>query len=541
MLTQQTQHRLRPPLHPPDRAGRPASDQEQLAPFHSLLFETVKDEPAVLPAEPPPYFLDLHLDQAIGRITERKQRYQLEPFFFYGPRPVREILYRQAIAQDIERDDVASAVADFAMRMIRTHEALDESAKQTHVTRKALWFLEAATRYRDAVAQLSASLSALPLRSAGLQSFRAALGAYAASRVFTTLSGDVDALSARVGELRYDLIIRDNSVTVRARESDDDFSVRVQEVFKKFRTDAKKEYLAAFSDTLDMGHVEEKILDFVVNLFPEPFDALQVFCEAHRNLPADLVTRFEREVQFYVNYLSALQTLAGCGIQRCYPVIATEDKAIAVRDGGDLALGFKVHSEGGHVTTNDFSLSGEERVIVVSGPNQGGKTTFARMFGQMHYLAALGLPVPARKARLFLFDRMFSHFERQEDIRTLRGKLEDDLVRIHEILVQATDRSVIVINEIFTSTAYEDAVDLGRKIIADVIDHDALCVCVTFLDELSRLGPELVSMVSETDPSDPAIRTFKVSRRPADGLAYALSIAEKYRVTHKHLTGRLRA
>ncbi len=150
------------------------------------------------------------------------------------------------------------------------------------------------------------------------------------------------------------------------------------------------------------------------------------------------------------------------GLPFNYPKLCNTIDHIYVLDGFDLALAFSTLE---NTITNDFILNTPERIIVVTGPNQGGKTTFVRAFGQMHWMNSLGLCVPGRKAALYLFDNIFTHFGSKEELTTLNGKIQDDLVRLDELLTKATSQSIIIINEIFASTTLSDAIILGGYMI----------------------------------------------------------------------------
>ncbi|MHB1597448.1 MAG: MutS-related protein [Acidimicrobiales bacterium] len=507
--------------------------------FRSILFDGSSRREDLDALKQPAYFPDLNLDQIVESITTGHEEYDLAPLFSGHVEDLETIHYRHEIFRDLEDATVLGYVTSFAGHMREMRKQLEQAATLRFVYQKQRCFVDVVTIYTDAVAGLSRDLASAEVSSRGLRAFRDYLASYVASPRFAVLTVDARELVDSLSNVAYTLHIKGERTTVRRYESEADYGAEVLRCFEKFRQEATKDYRVGFHNPLEMNHVEESVLGLVARLFPEEFAALESYFLRHADYLDDAIRSFDREVQFYVAYLEHIGRIKGAGLGFCYPVVSRESKEVLGSDTFDLALADKLVKKRLPVVTNDFYLRDGERIFVVSGPNQGGKTTFARAFGQLHHLAGLGCPVPGRDAQLFLFDKMFTHFDKEEDLTNLSGKLEDDLLRVRDILAEVTSDSIVVMNEIFSSTTLHDAIFLGKKVMERIVELDLLCVLVTFVDELASLGTSTVSMTSTVNADDPAERTYKVVRHPADGLAYAVAIAEKYGVTYERLRRRI--
>jgi len=506
----------------------------------SILFDRPVDDQAeghVAPA----CFHDLHLDRIVASVTVGREEYDLAPFFHLPLRDLATVRYRHEVFRDLESKALCLHLASFASSMRAMRACLAQVAALHYPHQKQRCLLDAATTYCRAVQRLASDLGAADLRSRGLEEFREYVSSYALSEDFATLRSATNQLEASLSAIGYRLHIEGDRIEVDRYQSERDYSAAVAQTFEKFKQGETRTYSFTFPDRAEMNHVEAAVVERVALLYPEVFASLADFSDRRRDWPDPSVRSFDREIQFYLAFLEYRNRLAAAGLSFCYPELTSERKDISAQEAFDLALTEELSAERRRIVTNDFSLEGPERILVVSGANQGGKTTFARAFGQLHYLAALGCPVPARAARLFLFDRLFTHFEREERVETLTGKLEEELLRMRRILDDATSRSILLMNESFGSTTLSDALFLGKEVLRRVIDRDMLAVCVTFLDELASLDPATVSMVSTVDPADPAVRTFKVLRQRANGRAHAVAIARKYRLSYEDVKGRLAA
>lgn len=517
--------------------------------FQSILFgEKGKNSSASNPEEPE-YFRDLSLDHIVREIVTPKDKYNLKEFFYSAPQDEETIRFRQEVMQDLEEDQellkeikrfariIFDAIADVERTIKHLKET--ESDKSRNYLEKGR-FLDRVEIYLANIESFGKNFQKFGLKSKGLKEFREYISDYINSSNFRKLQSEVQALREELSSVKYCMLIKEGCVKVRKFEGEEDYCIEIERTFEKFRRQENKDYRKTFTEDPYAEHVEVEVLSLVARLYPEEFSKLDDFYETNKNFVEEKLARFSREIQFYIAYLEYIQTFKKKGLKFCYPKIVSHTKEIFSYESFDIALASRLKDQDKTVVCNDFYLKGQERIIVVSGPNQGGKTTFARTFGQLHYLASLGCPVPGREAQLYLFDRIFTHFEREEDVKSLQGKLESDLLRMHKILDAASQKSIIIINEFLSSTALKDGIRIAKQIMNTLIRLDALSVWVTFLDELSRYSEKTVSMVSTVEPEDPSKRTFKVIRKPADGLAYAIQIAEKYGLTFNALRERIK-
>lgn len=505
--------------------------------FTSLLVEG--PPPAVPGGEDRSFASDLNLDQIVDSIVAGREEPEFLTSLFYRQlHDEAAVRYRQDVFRDLDDPSLFGSLERFTARMGEVRAHLRQLERMDHYQREG-WLLDAAAIYCDAVESLADDLAPAQLCAGGLVAFRAHLEAYVASEEFTTLVADTAAQREALGRIRYCIRIRPGRVDVTRYDGERDYSAQVLRTFERFRQGAVEDYRITYRVEPGWNHITAQIVERLALLFPEEFSALDEYCRRHAGFLDEAVRCFERELQFYLAYLRLIEPLRSAGLSFCYPEVSVSSKAVFAEGTFDLALAAKLVSRSAPVVVNDFELAGRERIFVVTGPNQGGKTTFARTFGQIHHLASVGCPVPGRTARLFLFDRLFTHFEREEDLARMTGKLEDDIVRVRDMLEAATGDSIVILNEVFTSTTLHDARFLGTKLITELVRLDALCIYVTFVDELASTGGAVVSVMSTVVPDDPATRTFKVLRKPADGFAHALAIAEKHDVTYDRLRARL--
>ncbi len=189
------------------------------------------------------------------------------------------------------------------------------------------------------------------------------------------------------------------------------------------------------------------------------------------------------ELGFYVGCLNLHEQLAEKGEPTCFPVpLAAEDTAYAARGLYDASLAFHL---GSRVVGNDVEADGKQ-LVMITGANQGGKSTFLRSVGLAQLMMQAGMFVPAESLRANVCNGVFTHFKREEDASMTSGKLDEELSRMSEIADSIAPTGLLLCNESFASTNEREGSEIAQQVVRAMVETKVKVFFVTHLFDLAN-------------------------------------------------------
>lgn len=515
--------------------------------FYSILYESPQNENVLKEDSNSRKYLDLNLDQIFEKLVKANAAYGFSDVYYEPLRDAYAVKYRQEICRDFDNADFFELYHSFAENINETETEMEEiqtKLSSLHGFENDYYLksrgLGLANRYCRIVLNMVNFVKGKNITSRGLRSFNDYLKEYASLADFQSLYRDTKELIGKLQGINAVMSINDRTIHIRPFDGQKNMNNEIESLFSRFNSADEKRYTSEhMSESRISPNVSRDLYLMIAQWNKDIFKNLDAFIAKHLYFNDETISRFCREVHFYLSWQTYISPVKRTGLSFCYPEIFDDSSEVFCRDGFDLVLARNLVFDEKRPVTNSFELNPSERIIVLTGPNQGGKTTFARSFGQLFYLASLGLSVPGSMAKLFIPDHIFTHFNMEENAAVHDGKLKDELIRLKAILEQTTEKSVLIINEIFSSTTLKDALELGRIMMSNLSKKRCLALSVTFLDELSTFDEHTVSFVAGVNKEVPGERSFCISRRASDGIAYAEDIARKYHLTYSELKERL--
>lgn len=477
-------------------------------------------------------FIDLKLDQVVEAVLCREQDQPLWEAFYHPCASEEMARFRQQVVRSLEQEEVFRVFSRFCGQITQALRELGAAQGLHAPSQRDQCALDAALKCFDALRALAAEEDSS--WAPGLQAFGRELRAWVAGAAFAEAEGVARAASERMARIGFRIILETGSVRLEFAPEARDFTAQLRQslasVLKEEAVLAEEE-IRLFGQA-ELCPLESLILGRLEARNQEAFRGLREAVQTVGDPVPPFVRRFVQELPFYLRYVDFMRRMEERGVHFCYPELV--QGRMELMEARDLALALKQPE----VVPSDLALSDGEAGVLVTGANQGGKTTFARAVGQCTLLAALGLPVACRQARLPLYRRVFSQFSEPEDAQLEAGKLREELTRLKPVLRFAGSDSLVVLNELFASTTAQDALEMSARTLEQLCRQGARVVCVTHGRGLSRLCPELVCLVAQVDEAD-GRRLYRMVRASADGAAYAASIAHKFNLSRQAVRRRV--
>jgi len=489
----------------------------------------------------PSFFVNINADQVVDAIL-RNDEDKVNKDIFYTPlKNIDDIKYRQDVFKDLDNREVYVEFNSTISRLKKIYDSFKANEYEANTSwagKRTLLkqidaYIKAINRFRDFLDKTDL------VKSEGLRNFGIYLKEFTNKNEYKELERNLETVKNVIKGMRYTLVFNGCDIYVSKYEDDKDFTPYISDALKGFDWDSKREFNYSVNEMVSSRLIDHNVLNALSKIYKEEFKALKAFCHLYSAFYDLDLYRIVLEAKFYTSIHFYLEKLESTGLGFCYPEFTDKFDEESV-DSFDLALAYRLMNRGDKIVTNSYSLNGNERAIILSGPNQGGKTTFARQLGELHYFSLLGMKVPGSYAKLHLIDSLYTIFKTEEAMESLNGKLQSELVMVHDLISKATKDSFLIFNEIFASTTSLDGYELTKKLIDKVKEIGCMCLFITFIDELSTISDITVAMRSNVSKENPMIRTYKITKEESNGKAYANAISLKYHLAYDEIRRRIK-
>jgi DNA mismatch repair ATPase MutS len=197
----------------------------------------------------------------------------------------------------------------------------------------------------------------------------------------------------------------------------------------------------------------------------------------------DFFRMLRAELAFYVGCLNLHEQLLRKGEPVCMPLpAAADERRLSCRGLYDVGLTLTVDRR---VVGNDANADMKD-LVVITGPNTGGKSTFLRSVGLAQLMMQSGMFVPADSFCASLCDGIFTHYKREEDVGMESGKFDEELSRMSDIVDHIESHSMILFNESFAATNEREGSEVAGQIVSALLVKGIRIVYVTHMYEFAH-------------------------------------------------------
>jgi len=388
-----------------------------------------------------------------------------------------QILYRQHILQDcLDNSAIVRKVYDLAGESIEREKKMFFSIFSRHPRGILYSSIGVMKMFVEGLKMLRAVADehADKFSSAGFTRLFSMLQEELGDTYFAALQDHLTELKFRSGVLISAELGRGNKGTnYTLRKSDKKKKSWIQRLFEK------KAPAFGFSiadrDTSGaraLSELEDRGINRTANVLAQSADHILNF-----------LTKLRNELAFYVGCLNLREHLARKGYAVSFPKPADPDERVhSFRGLYNICLALNIRQR---IIGNDTNGDGKN-LVLITGANEGGKSTFLRSIGLAQLMMQCGLFVPAHSFSANICGRLFTHYRRKEDVSMRSGKLDEELGRMSDIVDHLTPHSLVLFNESFAATNEREGSEIARQIVGGLVERNVKVFFVTHLTEYAR-------------------------------------------------------